>query len=154
MHVGADNRAVFPGRLTRHGLRHPGAGGHDQRPVGADKNRAERLDDTAIVLAVRHEFRKIVVEGQMDDAIRSGRALLETVQILERPAMNLGAGCSQLRRFLVRTTEAEHLMARRDQLLDDGRADESGRTGDEHTHDRSLQVSLETNLCSRPILVK
>jgi hypothetical protein len=37
-------------------------------------------------------------------------------------------------------------MARGDQLLDHGRADESGRAGDKHTHEQSLLASLETNV--------
>ena len=32
-----------------------------------------------------------MVEGQVDDAIRSGGALLEAVQVLDRPAIDLRA---------------------------------------------------------------
>ena len=37
------------------------------------RRRAERLDHPAIVLAIRDEFREVVVEGEVDDAVRRGR---------------------------------------------------------------------------------
>ena len=60
--------------------------------------------------------------------------LLEALQVLDRSAMDLGAGGRQGRRLVVRTAEAAHLMTGRDQLLDDGRADESGGAGDKNAH--------------------
>ena len=96
-----------------------------------------------------------MVEGQMDDAVRSGGALLEAVRVLNRSAIDLGASRSQSRRLVVRTTDADHLMAGGDQFLDDGRADESGRAGDKYTHEQSLQVFVWRQLVGpRSILVK
>ena len=40
------------------------------------------------------------------------------------------------------------------QVFDDGRADETGGSGNKHTHEQSLQISWETNLAARTILVK
>ena len=139
MHVGSDGRIVFLGRLTGHGVGNRGPGGHDRWPLGARKSRAERLDDPSIVLTVCDEFREVVVEGQVDDAVRSSGRLLEAVQILERPAIDLGAGGRQGRRLFIRTAEAQHLMACRDQFLDDGGADESRGSSDKHAHEQSLQ---------------
>jgi hypothetical protein len=68
--------------------------------------------------------------------------------------MDLATGGSQGRRLLVQATEAEDLMARRDQLRNDGRANESSRTGNKHTHEQGLQGWLETNLGADRILVK
>ena len=78
----------------------------------------------AVVLAVRHEAREVVVEGEVDDAVRSGGALLKAGQVLERSAMDLGAGGGQRRRLVVGAAEADHLMAGGDQFGDHGRADE------------------------------
>ncbi len=60
MHAGTNGRIVFLRRLTGYGVGYWSAGGHDQRPVRSRKNRAERLDHTAIVLAVLDESREVV----------------------------------------------------------------------------------------------
>src|SRR5262249_38804964 len=89
-----------------------------------------------IILAVLDESRKVVVEGEMNDAIGSRGTFLQAVRICDGPAIDLGAGGGQGRRLVVRSTKAEHLMARSDQLLDDGRADESGGSGNEYAHSK------------------
>ncbi len=48
--------------------------------------------------------------------------------------MDLGAGGQEIGGALVRACEAERPMAGRDQLANDGRADESGGAGDKDTH--------------------
>jgi hypothetical protein len=148
-----DDRIVFLGGLTGHGIGDWSPGGHDQRPVGAFESRAERLDHTAIVLTVRHEFREVMIEGQVDDAVRSGGSRLEAVRVLKRSANDFGTSRSQSRRLAVRTTEAEDLMTGGNQVFDDGRADETGGAGNKHTHGQSLQISWETSLAAPAILV-
>ena len=61
-----------------------------------------------------------MVEGEMDHAVRLRDAALQTLQVLDRAAMNRRAGGSEGRRFVVRAAKADHLMARRDQVRDDG----------------------------------
>jgi hypothetical protein len=139
--VRTDRRIIFRGRLTRHGIRQPGAGCDDQWSVGADENRAERLDHAAVVLTVRREFREVVIEGQVDEAVRAGSPSLEAVQVFNRPAMDLGTRSSQRHGLFIRTAETEDLMACGDQLLDDGRPDESGGTGNEYTHEKVSMFS-------------
>ncbi len=51
---------------------------------------------------------------------------LEAVRVLQRSPMDLGAGGGQGRSLVLRAAEPDHLMARPDQFLDDGRADEPG----------------------------
>jgi hypothetical protein len=46
------------------------------------------------------------------------------------------------------------VMAGRDQVFDNGGADESGRAGDEYTHEQVSIVSVETDVGLRCILVK
>jgi hypothetical protein len=95
-----------------------------------------------------------MVEGEMNDAVRPGGASLEAVQVLSGAAMDLGPGRSQRRCLIRRTTQTEHLMTRGNQLADYGHPDEAGGTRNEYTHERDLQVSLETNLSQCIILVK
>jgi hypothetical protein len=140
MLVRTNDGIVFLGRLTGHGIGDWSCGGQDQRPVGAFESRAERLDHTAIVLTVRYEFREVMVEGQVDDAVRSGGSPLEAVQVLKRSASDLGSSRRQTRRLVIRTTEAENLMTGGNQVFDNGRADETGGAGNKHTHEQSLQV--------------
>ena len=75
-----------------------------------------------------------MVEGGVDDAVCRGRAVSETIQILERPAMDPGASCRESCRPRVGADKTEHLMAGIDQLLNDGGSDKARSTGDENTH--------------------
>jgi len=90
----------------------------------------------------------------MDDAVRSGGALLETVRIRNRSAIDVGAGSRKPRRLVIRTAETNYLMARSDQFLHDSRTDISSGASYKHTHEQNLQVSLETNVGPSVILVK
>jgi hypothetical protein len=61
-----------------------------------------------------------VVEGSVDHAVRLRRAALETVDIRERTAMDLGARRGERLSALVRAGQAKHPMAGGDEVLDDG----------------------------------
>ena len=111
MLVGTDDRIAFLRRVTGHGIGDWSPGGHDQGTVGAGENRAEHLNHKPIVLAVLDESRKVMVEGEMDDAIRSSGAVLEAVRVRDRPAIEFGPCSGQSRRFILRAAEADHLMA-------------------------------------------
>ena len=90
-----------------------------------------------------------MVEREMDDAIRSGSALLEAVWVRDRPAIDLGAGGGQRRRLFVRTAEAEHLMAAPINSLTTA---EPMNPVAPVTNTRMGKVSIvspETNVCSR-----
>lgn len=63
-----------------------------------------------------------MVEAGVDHAIGFGGTAFQTFQILERTAMDFGANGPQLFSTLLRAGQAKHLMAGRDQFLDDGRA--------------------------------
>ena len=84
--------------------------------------------------------------------LRGKRVLLFLSRIQEKK------GCDLLIEAFASVAEQEpalHLvMAGPDQILDDGRTDPAGGAGDEYTHDQSLQVSLQTYLCRKSILVK
>jgi hypothetical protein len=77
-------------------------------------------------------------EAGVDHRIRLGRTAAQAVGIPEVAVVRPGA-CGE-ERFGARigTGEAEHLMARADQVLNDGGADEAGGAGDEDTHEGDL----------------
>ena len=71
----------------------------------------------------------------MDHAIRGGGATPQTVEVFKIAAMHLGAGGDERLGGRVRAGKAEHLMARAEELLNDGGTDETGSASDENTHD-------------------
>ena len=81
----------------------------------------------------------------MNDPIGLGGAALEAVETLKRPVENLGASGSQSRRLLVRASEAEHVMASRNQVLDNGRMKPVAPVTNTRIRIVS-RVSLETNV--------
>ena len=74
-----------------------------------------------------------MVERGVDDALRSRRAAREAVEVVERAAVGLGPGGQRLVR-LNGAREAHYLVARANQFLNNGRADEARGAGDENTH--------------------
>ena len=64
--------------------------------------------------------------------------------------MDFGPRRGKRRRPPIRTSQAEDLMSRADQLSDDGRADEAGGAGNENTHEAILQVSDESHFRLAP----
>ena len=109
----------------RPGVEQPGPGGDDQGAVGARERGAERLDGAPIDLAVLLELREVVDEGGVDHAIRHGRAAAQAFQVFEVASMHLGTGGDERLGARIRASEAEHLMARVDELLNDGRTDKA-----------------------------
>ena len=95
-----------------------------------------------------------MVEGQVDHPVRLGRPALQALQVLERPAIGLRAEGGQGLGAGVGAGEAEHLVAGPDQLRDQGRADESARAGDKHTHRSISTTSQATRISNYIILVK
>ncbi len=73
-------------------------------------------------------------EGGVNHAIRVGCPTPQAVQVLERTAMHIGSYCGKGCSTLIRTSKAEHLMARIDEFQSNGRTDESCTTGEKDTH--------------------
>ena len=138
--LGGDRGGVLGRRLAG---RDPGdrrSGSHDQRPIRAGEDRAQRLDDPPVSFAIGRELREVVIEREVDHSVRTGRAVLQAVRVRDRSAIDLGPGGGQGRRLLFRSIDADHLVAGRDQVVDDARADESGRAGDKHAHEEVSRV--------------
>jgi hypothetical protein len=82
-----------------------------------------------------------VIEREMDDTVLSGGAVLESIRIGDRPAIHFGARGGEGGGLVVGSAEANHLMACRDQIRDDFRADIASSTSHKYAHEKSLQLS-------------
>ena len=112
-------------------------GGDDERSIGACERLAERLDGAAIRVGRALEVPRegdVVLEGEVDHAIRRGRCLPQAVEIVKRAALDLGPGGGEGRGRGIRAGEPDDLMARADELGNDGGANPAGRAGDKDTH--------------------
>ena len=78
----------------------------------------------------------------MDDAVGLGGAAAQTVQVFQVAAMDLGAGGGESLSACVGAGQAQNLVTCLNELLHNGRADESGGAGDEYTHDDFSLVEL------------
>ena len=116
------------------------AGGDDERSVGAHQRLADCLDRGAVgvgrSLEVARE-RELVLEGEVEHAVRVADRLAQDVQVVERAALHLGSGGGERVGRRVRAREPDHLMARADELGKNGRADPAGRSGHENPHGTS-----------------
>jgi hypothetical protein len=113
------------------------SGRDDQAATRAGQRRAEGFDGMPIRLTVRLEFCEVVIERRMDDGIGGGRAALEAFKIIQRAAMDLGSCRGNGSGSRIGAREAEDLVPRDKQFLDNGGADEPGRTCNKDTHDKS-----------------
>jgi hypothetical protein len=102
--------------------------------VGAHQPGAERFDGATVLLAIGDEVGKVVVEGAVDHAFRQGGPATQAVRVLQVAAMRFRTGGLQCPGARVRARHAEHPVPRPDEFRDDGRADETGRAGNEDTH--------------------
>jgi hypothetical protein len=70
----------------------------------------------------------------VDDAVGCGRSFTQAFQVFKTPAMYLSAGGGEGLGARIRASETEHLMARTDEFLYDGRTDESRCSRNKNFH--------------------
>jgi hypothetical protein len=121
-------------------------GRDDQAAIGASQRRAKSFDGMPIRLTVRLEFCEVVIERRMDYGIGSGRSALQALKIIQRAAMDLGTGRGNNSSRRIRASEAEYLVPRGDQFIDDRQANESTCTGNKDTHSETLSIGLSFTL--------
>ena len=119
---------------------HGRTGGDHERPTGACERGAQRLDRPQIRLGGRLHLREVVDVGEVDDPIGRGRASAQAVEVVESAALHRAPGGGDGSRRSIRTREPDDLMARADELRNHGGADEAGRAGDEHAHEKTLPM--------------
>ena len=122
---------VFGRDTTRWKQRGPG--GDDYGSVRANERGAERLDGLPVHLAIRREFREVVVKGGVDNAVRGRCSAAQALEILERTAMNVGPGRGKGCGGRIRARKANYLMSCADEFLNDGGADEARSASKEDT---------------------
>ena len=129
-------------------------GGDDERPVRARQRVAEGLDGAAIRVGSALEVPResdVVLEREVDHAVRRGRRTPQAVEVIKSAAMHLGPGGGEGSGRGIRAGEPGDLMARADELGYDGGADPAGRAGDEDTHERTSSDRLSAGQGGRGI---
>ncbi len=132
---------VFLGCKRAFASKEQRAGSDDERAAGTSERRAERLDGALVRLRGRRVVREVVDEGGVNHSIRAGRAIPQAVQVFERAAKHLGSRRGKGRGTLIRTSEAEHSMARVHEFRNNGGADKARRAGDKDTHNVLTNLS-------------
>ena len=108
---------------TRPGVNPNSPEGDDERPIGTGEYLGECLYGPAIRIGSTLEVPRechVVVEGQVDHPVRSGRCTSQAVEIIERAAMDLCPGCVEGSGRGIRAGQADDLMASADELGNDG----------------------------------
>jgi hypothetical protein len=80
-----------------------------------------------------------VFEREVNDTVGRRRGPAQAVGVVEVASMDLGNKRDQFRGGLVGAGDADDLMARIDELGNEGGADVSGRASDENSHRPHLQ---------------
>jgi hypothetical protein len=73
-------------------------------------------------------------EASVDHSVRGGRPIAQTLKIIERSTLHIGARRSKRRGGGIRTSQAEHLMTCADEFWNDCGANEAGSPSDKDTH--------------------
>jgi hypothetical protein len=115
--------------------------GHNERTAGSSERMAERLNGAPVQLSGGRIVGKVVVEGQVDDAIGCRGTGRQAIEVLEIAPMHLCPGRRHCPGRGIRTRQAHDLMAGVDELGNNRGTDKTRRTGDEHAHWNLLDVS-------------
>ena len=136
-------RRAVPVPFGRHPARgYPERPGRDdERPARAGQHLAKRLDGLAVRAGRALEAageRDVVLEREVDHTVRGRRRAAQHVEVIERAALHFGAGGAEGGGRRVRAGQPGDLMARIDELRNEGRANPARRAGDENSHENDL----------------
>ncbi|GAA3161301.1 hypothetical protein GCM10020001_102000 [Nonomuraea salmonea] len=110
------------------------AGGEQERPVAAFEGVAEGLDGGALGGVGAGQVAPVVLVGQVDDGLGRLGAGAQAVEVVEVAAVDVGALGLQRGGGGVGPGQAGDLVPGGEQVVDDGRADPAGGSGDENVH--------------------
>ncbi|HEX3368192.1 MAG TPA: hypothetical protein VHS56_01330 [Candidatus Cybelea sp.] len=110
------------------------AGRNEQMAVGCPERFTQRHNCKPVGFGRSRNIREIVNESGVDDGLSCTRSPAQTVEVLKRTSLDLGAGDDKRLGSIIRAGETENSMARADQFPDDGGADKAGRSRNEDTH--------------------
>jgi hypothetical protein len=102
---------VFSRGLAWNSVPHSSPGGDEQRAVRTDKYVAHRLDDLSVLFTIRDEFRKVVIEGSVDDSIRCGCSAPQALEVFQIAAMHLSASSGKRLGTRIAAGQSDDLMA-------------------------------------------
>ena len=138
--IGTD--AVVLGRqLAKRKAKH--ARGNEERAVRSGQDITEGLDDLTISVGSAGEVAResrLVVEGQVNDAVGALCTGAKAVEIMQRTPMDFGSGRDERGSRRIGASEPDDLMAVGNEFGHDGRADPTRCTGDEYTHETTSTI--------------
>ncbi len=115
-------------------------GGDDQRPVRPCKCFAEGLDGATIRIGGALKITRkgdLVLEGEVDHAVRCRGGPTQAVEIVERGAMRRRPRGRDRSSRGLRPSQPDDLVARADELGNNSGTDPAGSAGDEDSHGRT-----------------
>jgi hypothetical protein len=118
------------------------AGRDDERPARRRERLPEHVEGAPVGGCRRREVPReghVVLEGEVDDAVRTGSGGTEDLEIVERAADHLGPGLRDRCGGRVRTSEADDLVPGLEELRDHRRTDPATGSGHEHAHEISCR---------------
>jgi hypothetical protein len=80
-------------------------------------------------------------EARVDRSFRGGRPIAQTLKVIERSTLHVGARRSKRRGGGIRTSQSEHLMTCADEFWNDCGANEASSPSDKDTHCLLLQTT-------------
>ncbi len=110
----------------------------EQWAIRTCKRVSENLDGATIRICSALEVPRegnLVLEGEVDDAVRCLSRFAQDVEIVEAAAMHLSSGGDERGRRIIRASLPDDLMSCADELGYNGGPDPAGRAGDENTHE-------------------
>lgn len=116
----------------------------DQRLTGARERIPDRLGGAQVGGYRASEVagpHRLVLERQVDDAVRFRSGLGQAVDVVEVAAVHLRPGCRERNGSLLGASQPDDMVASLNELGNQGGSDVSGRSGDEDAHSKSLPSS-------------
>jgi hypothetical protein len=110
------------------------AGGQQERPPRSGEDVADRLDGVALGLVRDGRVGEVMLVGEMEDGVGLGGARPDAGQVVQVTTADLDAFFLEGRRGGVGSGEPDDLVTAGEQLVDCGRTDPPGCSGDENPH--------------------
>src|ERR1700686_944439 len=121
---------IFGCGLTRSSVPHSRSGGDHQRAVRSPERVSESFDGAPVLFTDLKELREVasecaVIESTVNHPIRLDCSAAETFRAFKTAPTDLGAGGNDRSDAGFGPRQSEHLMARVDELRNDGRSDKA-----------------------------
>jgi hypothetical protein len=135
-------RIFFRRGLTWHKIPERGSRGDDQGAIGTSEGRAEGFYGSPIYLTDFLDSREVVDKGGVNHTIRHSGSTPQAFEVFKITSMRLSTSGENRLCSLIGSSTSEHLVARADQLGNNGRTDKSCSTRNENTHILNSLINL------------